>query len=80
MIKEEHRMSYRLLAAAAAALIVTSGCTSTPLRQIPPRMPEAGENVMANAANGGRVQSIAVNPADRDNAIIAMQFGGMWKT
>jgi hypothetical protein len=80
MVKEEHRMSYRLLVAAAAALIVTSGCTSTPLRQIPPRMPEAGENVMANAANGGRVQSIAVNPADRDNAIIAMQFGGMWKT
>jgi hypothetical protein len=43
-------------------------------------MPEAGEDVMANAANGGRVQSIAVNPLNRDNAIIAMQFGGMWKT
>ena len=35
---------------------------------------------MRDAANGGRVQSIAVNPTDRRNAIIAMQFGGMWKT
>jgi hypothetical protein len=43
-------------------------------------MPQAGEGVTANAANGGRVQSIAVNPTNRDNAIIAMQFGGMWKT
>ena len=43
-------------------------------------MPESGEEVMSDAANGGRVQSIAVNPTNRDNAIIAMQFGGMWKT
>ncbi|MEP7209020.1 MAG: hypothetical protein ABI920_18960 [Casimicrobiaceae bacterium] len=43
-------------------------------------MPEAGENVTANAANGGRVQSIAVNPTNRKNAIIAMQIGGLWKT
>jgi hypothetical protein len=43
-------------------------------------MPEAGEDVLSNAANGGRVQSIAVNPTNRDNAIIAMQFGGLWKT
>lgn len=35
---------------------------------------------MKNAANGGRVQSIAVNPVNRDNAIIAMQFGGLWQT
>ena len=53
---------------------------ATPMREIPPKMPEAGEGVMANAANGGRVQSIAVNPLNRDNAIIAMQIGGLCKT
>jgi photosystem II stability/assembly factor-like uncharacterized protein len=42
-------------------------------------MPEPGR-VSANAANGGRVQSIAVNPLNSNNAIIAMQFGGLWKT
>ncbi|HEY0876219.1 MAG TPA: hypothetical protein VGD94_22290 [Vicinamibacterales bacterium] len=64
----------------AAALVLTCACVSTPLRQIPPAIPEAGENVTSNAANGGRVQSIAVNPTNRNNAIIAMQFGGMWRT
>ncbi len=73
-------MTTLLRAFAAAAVILVAGCISTPLRQIPPKMPEAGEDVMADAANGGRVQSIAVNPWDRNNAIIAMQFGGMWKT
>ena len=62
------------------AVVLLFGCVATPLRQIPPKMPEAGEGVMANAANGGRVQSIAVNPTNRDNAIIAMQIGGLWKT
>lgn len=73
-------MCARLRLTAAAALVLASACVSTPLRQVPPAIPEAGQNVMANAANGGRVQSIAVNPADRNNAIVAMQFGGMWKT
>jgi hypothetical protein len=67
-------------ASVAAVFLLSAGCVSSPLRQIPPGIPEAGEDVTANAANGGRVQSIAVNPTDRDNAIIAMQFGGMWKT
>ncbi len=65
---------------AAALVVLLSGCIATPLREIPPKMPEAGESVTANAANGGRVQSIAVNPNNRNNVIIAMQFGGMWKT
>jgi photosystem II stability/assembly factor-like uncharacterized protein len=65
---------------AAAALFLLGACVSTPLRQIPPTIPQAGEDVLQNAANGGRVQSIAINPTDRNNAIIAMQFGGMWKT
>jgi hypothetical protein len=68
------------LALAFVAMAVTPACVSTPLTQIPPKMPEAGEGVMKDAANAGRVQSIAVNPADRNNAIIAMQFGGMWKS
>jgi hypothetical protein len=63
------------------ALAVTlAACTSSPLRQIPPAMPEAYESVMSNAANGGRVQSIAVNPTNSNNAVIATQFGGMWHT
>lgn len=65
---------------AVFALMLLSGCVSTPLREIPPKMPEAGEGVTSNAANGGRVQSITVNPLNRDNTIIAMQFGGLWKT
>jgi hypothetical protein len=65
---------------AAAVVVLLSGCVATPMREIPPKMPEAGEGVTANAANGGRVQSIAVNPLNRNNAIIAMQIGGLWKT
>src|SRR5215831_771022 len=67
-------------ALAVAPLVSLVACVSTPLREIPPKMPEAGEGVLANAANGGRVQSIAVNPLNRNNAIIAMQLGGLWKT
>ena len=63
-----------------AAVSLLSACVSSPLRQVPPKMPESGQAVLRDAANGGRVQSIAVNPGNRNNAIIAMQFGGMWKT
>ena len=65
---------------ACALMMLTGACVSSPLQQIPPRMPEAGAGILDGAANGGRVQSIAVNPRDRNNAIIANQFGGMWKT
>lgn len=68
------------IATLSALSLFAGACVSTPMRQIPPRMPEAGAGVLANAANGGRVQSIAVNPRDRKMAIIANQFGGMWKT
>jgi hypothetical protein len=34
---------------AAAFVVLLSGCISTPLREIPPRVPEAGEGVTANA-------------------------------
>jgi hypothetical protein len=73
-------MGYLSRALVVTAVVVLSGCVSTPLHQIPPKMPEAGEDVTSNAANGGRVEAIAVNPLNRDNAIIAMQFGGLWKT
>src|SRR6266404_4229282 len=76
----DRAMDYLSRTFAVTAVVLLSGCISTPLHQIPPKMPEAGEGVMSNAANGGRVQSIAVNPMNRDNAIIAMQLGGLWKT
>ncbi|HMJ06174.1 MAG TPA: hypothetical protein VK474_07945, partial [Chthoniobacterales bacterium] len=69
----------RLSLFGAAALLLAS-CVSTPIKQNPPRMPEAGLGVLKNAANGGRVQSIAVDPLDSKRAIIANQFGGMWIT
>lgn len=33
-----------------------------------------------DATNAGRVQSIAVDPRNRNHAVIAMQFGGLWRT
>ena len=73
-------LQYLSTAFIAAILALSSTCEKSPLQQLPPKMPEAAAGVTANAANGGRVQSIAVNPRNRDNAIIAMQFGGLWKT
>jgi hypothetical protein len=72
--------AFATLVLSACALTCISGCVSTPMRQIPPAIPGSGEDVMRDASNGGRVQSIAVNPTAPRNAIIAMQFGGMWKT
>jgi hypothetical protein len=61
------------------ALLCAAGCSS-PLRQVPPGLPSASPDVPRDAANGGRVQSIAVDPQDRNHAVIAMQFGGLWRT
>ena len=55
-------MSRRSHLLAALALSTVAGCDSSPLRQIRPALPEAYESVRSNAANGGRVPSIAVNP------------------
>ncbi len=60
--------------------IATSACTSSPIRPLPPRLPIALDSVTNNATNAGRVESIAVNPTNRNHAIIAMDFGGLWKT
>jgi hypothetical protein len=60
--------------------ICLAGCGPSPLKQIPPSLPSAPTSVTRDAANGGRVQSIAVDPRNRNHAVIAMQFGGLWRT
>ena len=68
------------IAVLAATLIFLAACVSTPLKQIPPGLPSAPSTVTKDAANGGRVQSIAVDPTNVRHAVIAMQFGGLWRT
>jgi hypothetical protein len=60
--------------------VAAAACTSTPLRQMPPGLPLASPTVPRDATNAGRVQSIAVSPTDANRSIIAMQFGGLWRT
>lgn len=59
---------------------VLSGCTSSPITPLPPGLPLASETIEKDATNAGRVQSIAVSPTDRNRALIAMEFGGLWQT
>ena len=67
--------------AIALLLIRAAGCTSpSPVKPIPPRIPLASQTVERDATNAGRVESIAVNPTNRNHALIAMEFGGLWKT
>lgn len=47
---------------------------------MPPGLPLASPTVPRDATNAGRVQSIAVSPTDANRSIIAMQFGGLWRT
>ena len=61
-------------------IIRASGCVSSPIKPIPPRIPLASQTVTRDATNAGRVESIAVNPTNRNHALIAMEFGGLWKT
>ena len=56
-----------------ATLLCVAACSPSPLTQLPPRLPSAPANVASDAANGGRVQSIAVDPWDRNHAVI-----GFW--
>ena len=65
---------------AISTVLLTSACASSPIRPHPPRIPLAPDTVATDATNGGRVESIAVNPTDRNHALIAMEFGGLWKT
>ena len=62
-------------------LVGPTGCPPrSPIESRPPALPLAKDTVESGAANAGRVRSIAVNPTNRNNAIIAMEFGGLWKT
>ena len=63
-----------------ATVLYVAACTPSPLKQLPPGLPSASPQVSADAANGGRVQSIAVDPTNSRHAVIAMQFGGLWRT
>lgn len=68
------------MAAVVATLVWGTACVSTPLEQIPPRLSSASTTVTHDAANGGRVQSIAVDPTDPRHVVLAMQFGGLWRS
>lgn len=64
----------------AISLLGLSACTSSPIRAVPPGLPLAVETTARDATNAGRVQSIAVSRTDRNRALIAMEFGGLWQT
>ncbi|MFN2418912.1 MAG: WD40/YVTN/BNR-like repeat-containing protein [Candidatus Limnocylindria bacterium] len=48
--------------------------------QDPPPIPPSFADSAGQDFNAGRVQSIAVSPADRNRALVAMEFGGLWGT
>lgn len=51
-----------------------------PIREYPPSLPRAFGDRRDIPLNGGRVQSIAVSPINRDRIIAAHQFGGLWQS
>lgn len=66
--------------AAILCLVMVAGCRGVHLIQDPPAIPPAFADYTGNGFNAGRVQSIAVSPMDRNRALVAMEFGGMWGT
>ena len=50
------------------------------ISQFPPRLPSPPLPAPTNPKNGGRVQSITVNPLNNSIIIVANQFCGLWKT
>jgi photosystem II stability/assembly factor-like uncharacterized protein len=58
-----------------AFLAMSAACSTVSER--PPALPDSfwGFNL-----NGGRTQAISVNPRNRDEVVIATQFGGLWRT
>ena len=65
----------------ALFLIRAASCTSpSPIKPLPPRIALASVTEAGDATNAGRVESIAVNPTNAKHAILAMEFGGLWKT
>ena len=69
----------RALAVAVLVSLVAAGCR-VHLKQDPPAIPPAFADSSGNDWNAGRVQAIAVSPADRKRALVAMEFGGIWGT
>jgi len=63
-----------------STVLACAACDSSPIVSRPPGIPLASDAVSQDATNAGRVESIAVNPTDRRHALIAMEFGGLWKT
>lgn len=57
--------------------LLTPVVTAQSFREYPPSLPARFRDV---PLNGGRVQSIAVNPTDSNRIIAAHQFGGLWHT
>jgi hypothetical protein len=47
------------------------------VREFPPYLPASFRDL---PLNGGRIQSITVNPTNDSHIIVANQFGGLWKT
>lgn len=74
----------RFLSLLVAVIVMrAAGCVSSPtspIKPIPPRIPLAQTTVARDATNAGRVESIAVNPTNGKHALVAMEFGGLWKT
>jgi photosystem II stability/assembly factor-like uncharacterized protein len=64
----------------AITFLAASACTSSPITPLPTGLPLAQPTVTKDATNAGRVQSISVSPTDRNRALIAMEFGGLWQT
>lgn len=62
------------------SIAVVAGCARVHLVQDPPAIPPAFVDFKGNDFNAGRVQSIAVSPLDRNRALVAMEFGGLWGT
>jgi len=69
-----------LAAGGLLSLVVVAGCERVHLIQDPPPIPPSFADFPKNAFNAGRVQSIAVSPVDRNRALVAMEFGGLWGT
>src|SRR5438045_3637751 len=69
-----HRLAIALLA------FVLTACAQVHLVQDPPGIPPAFADSRGNDLNAGRVQAIAVSPADGRRALVAMEFGGLWGT
>ena len=66
-------------AAGLLSLVFVAGCR-VHLRQDPPAIPPAFADFNGNDFNAGRVQSIAISPVERNRALVAMEFGGLWGT